>query len=86
VDVTTLQIKTVARQVMVSGKRHLHAIESASTVWHNIPNTQFSQELTLSGEIDGDKAEAHYDRGILTIRMSKVAHLRPKSFPVLVVQ
>jgi HSP20 family protein len=85
IEVDSLQIEAVARQLRLRGKRRLPAIEGASTVWHETPAGDFSQVYALPEEVDGDKAEAHYHHGILTVRIPKVAYLRPKAVPVEVV-
>jgi HSP20 family protein len=85
IEVESLQVEALARRVRLHGKRRLPSIESASTVRREIPTGTFSQVYTLPEEVDGNKAEAHYQRGILTIRLPKVACLRPKAVPVEVV-
>jgi HSP20 family protein len=85
IDVDSLRLEVVARQVRLHGKRHLPSIEGASTIWREIPTGEFSQVYALPEEVDGDKAEAHYQHGILTIKMPKVGYLRPKAVPIEVV-
>lgn len=77
-----LEIDVVARQVVVTGKYHLPTIESATFIRSETENRAFREVFELPAEVDGDNAEAHYDRGILTLRLPKVAHLKPKSIKV----
>jgi HSP20 family protein len=84
VDPESLQVQVVARQLTVSGKYHVPKIETATALREEIATGEVFEEVMLPGEVDGDKAEAHYDRGILTVRMPKVAYLKPASIKVQV--
>ncbi len=81
-DPETLDIHVVARHLTVKGKYHIPAIEAATYLRQEVAIGEFSEVFTMPGEVDGDKAEARYDRGVLTIRMPKVAYLKPKSITV----
>jgi HSP20 family protein len=85
-DVRTATIEIVARRVIVSGKYTVPIIEDGSFVRQQIPAGKFCQTFELPAEVDGDRARARYDRGILTIELPKVAHLKPASIPVEVVR
>lgn len=84
-DPASLDVETVARHVMVRGRRDIPDMEVASNIWREIPEGTFSHVFDVPGEVDGDKAKAQYERGILTIELPKVAFLRPSSIPVEVV-
>lgn len=40
------------------------------------------RQLSLSGEIDTDKIEAHVDKGLLTVRVPKAAAAQPKRIQI----
>ena len=42
----------------------------------------FSRSVTLPAEVQGDKIEANYDKGILTLRLPKAEEVRPKRIAV----
>jgi HSP20 family molecular chaperone IbpA len=46
------------------------------------PPREFSDVLTLPAEVDGEKAEASYVNGILTITLPKAANALPKAIKV----
>jgi HSP20 family molecular chaperone IbpA len=46
------------------------------------PPREFSDVLTLLAEVDGEKAEASYVNGILTITLPKAENTRPKVIKV----
>jgi HSP20 family protein len=85
-DVRTVKIEIVARRVIVSGTYTVPVVEDGSYLRQQIPAGKFCETFKLPAEVDGDRARARYDRGILTIEMPKVAHLKPASIPVEVVQ
>jgi HSP20 family protein len=84
VDPESLQVQVVARRLTVSGTYHVPQIEAATALREEIATGEFFEEVTVPGEVDGDTAEAHYDLGILTVRMPKVAYLKPASITVQV--
>jgi HSP20 family protein len=44
---------------------------------------QFERTLTLPTEVDGTKAEASIDNGVLTVRLPKVESAKPKAIKVV---
>jgi HSP20 family protein len=86
VDLSEVEIEIVARTVTVAGAFRLPAVESGDAVWQQIPNGTFRYSFDLPGSVDADNAEATFDRGILTLRMPKVAYLRPSHVPIDVIQ
>lgn len=86
VDLSDVEIEIVARTVVVAGAYRLPAVESGDAVWRQVPNGTFRYSFELPASVDGDKASATFDRGILTIRMPKVAYLRPSHVPIDVIE
>lgn len=85
IDPDALEIEIVARTVTVRGRYHVPAPDDGTDVWRDIPSGRFEETYRLPLEVDGDRAEAQYAHGILTIRMPKVAHLKPAALKVQVV-
>ena len=79
-----LDIQVVGREATVKGKIELSTPEKGTWIWQGIPTGEFRETYTLPVEVDGDKAEATYNHGILTIGLPKAAHLRPKNISVQV--
>jgi HSP20 family molecular chaperone IbpA len=86
VDLASLRIEVVARRLTVSGKYRVPVIEGGSAIWRGILAEDFSRAFELPAEVDEDKAQAEFDRGILTIRLPKVAYLRTSSIKVQRIQ
>lgn len=78
-DPASVDIAMTARRLTIKGTYRVPAIEAGSYVWHDIPGGRFTDMVEIPGEVDADKARAFYDRGILTVELPKVAHLKPKS-------
>lgn len=86
VDLSDVEIEILARTVTVAGAYRLPVVESGDPVWRQIPNGTFRYSFDLPGSVDADKSSATFDRGILTLRMPKVAYLQPSRIPIDVIQ
>lgn len=42
----------------------------------------FSRTITLPAPVNGDKIEAHFENGVLTVRLPKTEEVKPKRIPV----
>lgn len=82
VDLTSLVVNVVGRDLQVSGKYRIPRVESGSAIWTGIPNAEFSYAFTLPSAVDGDQGIADYWHGILSVTLPKVSHLRSQSIPV----
>lgn len=58
--------------------------ESKGTTWYRreIGSGQFAESVTLPVPIDSEKAEAHFEDGILTLKLPKAEQARTKRIPV----
>jgi HSP20 family protein len=81
-DVDTLRVQVVARKVMVGGKFRPPIIETATFLRHELPAGEFAEVFELPGGVDGDRSEARYSDGILTLRLPKLSYLKPKDVRV----
>ena len=53
-------------------------IENVNYLFQERPYGQFSRSVTINVPIDADRAEAKFDKGILTIILPKAEHARAK--------
>ena len=78
VDVTVnndvLTIKGEHKETTEEGKREFYRRE--------IRYGSFNRSFTLPVKVDADQAEAHFDNGVLTLRLPKAASIRPKQIKV----
>jgi HSP20 family protein len=56
--------------------------EKANVLLQEIRYGKFVRSLAISGDLDGDKAEAHVENGILTLRIPKSEAAKPKVIKV----
>ena len=77
VDIT-IQQDTVALKweykVEIPKDAHVH--------WHGFQAGQYQQSFTLPAAINAEGAEAHYNDGILTLRLPKAEHARARTIKV----
>lgn len=57
--------------------------ENATTHWSGFQSGQYQQTFSLPAPINADRAEAHYDDGILTLSLPKAEHARARTVKVV---
>jgi HSP20 family protein len=77
-----LEITAHRNILSLQGSTGVAAPEGARGLWTGLPDGQFSEQLTLPGEVDADAATADYHDGILTLTLPKAAHTRAKKIAV----
>lgn len=77
-----LDIQVMGREVSIKGRVEVNTPENGSWLWRGIPAGEFYETFTLPVEVDGDKTEASYTSGILSITLPKAEHVRPKTIKV----
>ena len=79
-----IEVYVTGNELTVTGQRKLG--EHADQVnWHRRERAQgrFSRSIALPWDIDADNVEARLVDGILTVRLPKAAHSRPRKVNVL---
>lgn len=56
--------------------------EGATVHWSGFQSGQFQQTFTLPAPINADRAEAHYEHGILTLNLPKAEHVKARTVKV----
>lgn len=83
VDPEDLDINIAGDTVTIHGERKKdHEISNESYYYQECYWGSFSRSIVLPVEVDGDKAEAGFQNGILTIRLPKVAKNKLKKIRV----
>jgi HSP20 family protein len=67
----------------VSGKREFSSEDKGET-WHRIERSfgTFARSVRLPRAADGDKIEATFDRGVLTVSVPKIEAAKPRTIEV----
>lgn len=81
-DPEQIDLQVVGREVTIKGQFETKAPENANWIWQGIPTGEFFETYTLPVEVQGDRTEASYEHGILSLKLPKAEHLRPRSIKV----
>ena len=75
---------TVANGVLTIKAQHKEETEDKKRDYYRreIRHGSFQRAMSLPTGVDADKAEAHFDNGLLTLRLPKAESLRPKQIKV----
>lgn len=75
-------IQVTGREVSIKGKTEVAAPNGGNCIWQGIGSGEFYETYTLPVDVEGEKVEASFEYGILTLRLPKAEHLRPKNIKV----
>lgn len=73
-----LDLSVTGDVLTLRGTRRAEAVEEASYHRHERVTGPFVRTIQLPERVDGDKAEAHYSNGVLTVRIPKAPEARPR--------
>ena len=59
-----------------------HRLENVDYVFAERGQGRYSRSLLLNVPVEADKAEAHFDNGLLTLRLPKAETVKPKQIKV----
>lgn len=82
VQVDTLQITARQNVLSLQGTAGVAAPEGAQGIWVGLGAGEFSEQVTLPGEVDADAASADYQNGILTLTLPKAEKAKVKTIKV----
>lgn len=77
-----LQINVAGAQLTIKGITAVPTVKDATYLYHGLFDEEFSEIFTLPTDVEGEKAEASYVNGILTITLPKAEHAKPKVIKV----
>lgn len=77
-----LVVETHARTLEVSGKREESAPTDGSFLRRERWSGEFARSIQLPAELDGSRAEAKYQHGVLTIRVPRKAEAKPRQIRI----
>jgi len=78
-----LSISALRNRLSISGKREIPP-EHERASYHRKERAEgtFSRTVTLPGETDSERVDAHYTDGILTVSLSKAEQAKPRQITV----
>lgn len=77
-----MQITAQRNVLSLRGKTGVAVPEGARGIWVGLGGGEFNQQVTLPGEVDGEKATAEYSDGILTLTLPKAERTRARTIKV----
>jgi HSP20 family protein len=81
-DLSKLRVQVVGHKLIVKGATTIPPIEGATFLRHDLPSGEVFEVFELPAEVDGNKAEAQFRNGILTVRLPQLAYLKPACIPI----
>lgn len=81
IDETTLKLNLEGDLLTIDGERPAPA-EDRSYLRQELPFGVFHHEIRLPAPVEGDRVEAHYHDGVLTVRLPKRAEVQPRQITV----
>ncbi len=82
IDPEKVVIQVVGQALTVKGTCFVPTYENATYLWHGLFGEEFSEVFTLPMEVYGEKVEASYLHGILTITLPKTELAKPKTVKI----
>ncbi len=83
IDPEKVDVTVTGDTVAIRGERAAEPARQGETFHRRErPVGQFSRELQLPFEVDPSRTEASYDRGVLTVRMTRPESLKPRKVTV----
>ena len=78
----TLSEGTLTIEVHVPSLAEEEEREDRTWLYHEIAHGDFSRSISVSPSLDASKAEASFDKGVLTLTIPKTAVAKPKQIKV----
>lgn len=77
-----IEITTQQDTVMVKWETKFVAPENATVHWNSFQSGQYQQSFTLPRPINAEQVDAHYEQGILTLRLPKAESAKARTIKV----
>lgn len=85
VDPNRLEVTVNQGVLTLKGERRFYTEdEERQYTWHvrGLPTGAFQLAVTLPTDVNAEEAQASYEHGVLTIRLPKAEHVRPKQIAI----
>ena len=82
IDSASAEVTVEKNVLSVSAERHWTPDEGDQVVLAERPQGRFERKLYLSDNLDTDRIEAHYDRGVLSLRIPVSEAAKPRKVEV----
>jgi HSP20 family molecular chaperone IbpA len=77
-----LDIQVDSETLTIDGKAEIDMPEAMQALYADVRATRYQRSFSLSSELDGDKAEASLEDGVLSLRIPKREQYRPRKIEI----
>ncbi|MET0069176.1 MAG: Hsp20/alpha crystallin family protein [Candidatus Thiodiazotropha sp.] len=77
-----LDIQVDKETLSIDGKAEIDMPEAMQAVYADVRATRYQRSFSLSSELDGDKAEASLNDGVLSLRIPKREQYQPRKIVI----
>jgi HSP20 family molecular chaperone IbpA len=81
-DPDQVEVRTAGQQVMIKGSSEIPLEKDAAYRWQGLASGEFTETFTLPVDVEGEKATARYERGILSITLPKAEKAKAATIKV----
>lgn len=78
----TLDVEVEAQTLTIQGRIDLRSTEGMDPIHAEVRVSRFHRVFTLSNELDTSKLQAELKQGVLTLRIPKAEHAKPRRIVV----
>lgn len=77
-----LSVKAERNGLVVEGDAEIAMPEGMEAIYADVRSTHYRRSFALTGELDTDRIEASLKDGVLSIRVPKLAELKPRRIEI----
>ncbi|MEW8505104.1 MAG: Hsp20/alpha crystallin family protein [Candidatus Thiodiazotropha sp.] len=77
-----LDIQVDKETLSIDGKAEIEMPEAMQALHADVRATRYQRSFSLSGELDGDRAEASLNDGVLSLRIPKREQYQPRKIEI----
>ena len=81
-DQSNISVEVQADELVISGKRESDAPKGYLSLHQERCALEYRRSFTLGRDIDRNNVKAHYENGILTIKLEKSEEAQPKKITI----
>lgn len=68
--------------LIIKGEVESHVKENSTLLFNEIPGAPFHRAFNLTDGIDRNNVDAHYDNGVLTVKLFKKDDVKPREIRI----
>jgi len=77
-----LNIRLTENELEITGKVQVALDREEKILYREVPGISFRRTFTMSDAVDRDKVKAELKDGVLSVRLAKSEHIKPREIPI----